>query len=239
MGKIRWKKIWLALWTLFNDLWTLTGVVWISNWMKNTILGWRVKDLVLLTCARSGAILGRFWRDSGAIFGADLGAVSALPMLWNHQISKRSYILVLTNILAKPKEVAKTLKTAHLLQIHRWSVTRGRSDEDLLISYSNWGYEMHLRDLKLNSMEPGRPINGDSVRCWSNSIDELVLSRTIQKIWQSGNLPIVSYVQSSWNLSNSFGNTLIESASAKSRFNESTVERLDPIRHGFHRESYA
>ena len=48
---------------------------------------------------------------------------------------------------------------------------------------------MHLRDLTLNSMEPGRPINGDSVRCWSNSIDELVLPRTIQKIW-SGELRI-------------------------------------------------
>ena len=78
MGKIRWKKIWLALWTLFNDLWTLTGVVWISNWMKNTILGWRVKDLVLLTCARSGAILVRFWGDFWRGFRCRLRASYAL-----------------------------------------------------------------------------------------------------------------------------------------------------------------
>ena len=236
MGKIRWKKIWLALWTLFNDLWTLTGVVRVSNWMKNRISCWRVKDLVWLTCARSGAILVRFWGD----FGADLGAVSALPMLWNHQISKRSYILVLTNILAKPKEVAKTLKTAHLLQIHRWSVTRGRSDEDLLISYSNWGYEMHLRDLKLNSMEPGRPINGDSVRCWSNSIDELVLPPSIQKIWQSEDLRICqSYLM--FNLLETYQIASgIHWLNPLARNRGSTnLERLDPIRHWFHRESYA
>ena len=235
MGKIRWKKIWLALWTLFNDLWTLTGVVWISNWMKNTILGWRVKDLVLLTCARSGAILGRFWRDFWRGFRCRLRASYALKP---SNFEKELYFGPDKHI-SETKGGRKNVENCSFVTNPSVVGTRGRSDEDLLISYSNWGYEMHLRDMKLNSMEPGRPINGDSVRCWSNSIDELVLPPSIQ-IWQSEDLRICqSYLM--FNLLETYQiasgihwlNPLARNRGA------TNLERLDPIRHWFHRESYA